>query len=271
MQRPMPGLWSGEYREPAYWAEMAHTLVSWADLRPGMNVLDVGSADGGTLFPALDRVGPYGYVTGIEIDEDWIAPLKTAFAERGVENSSSLLMDAERMTFPDASFDAAILGLVGLEGDYDFRSGKVLRGAPLLHEVSRVLKPGGRVYCSGWARQQDAEWMRELISGQLPGVSNLGFSAVTEDGFEQLLRAVGFEAASTCTQRRTYAFETAAEWMAGLRHVWDNELAEICTETDIRTAFEQAAAALLKQHISSEGLIDYERAAVFAVGTKPSC
>ena len=48
----MHDLWAGRYREPKYWRETAEALIAASDLAAGMRVLDVGSAGGGTLFPA---------------------------------------------------------------------------------------------------------------------------------------------------------------------------------------------------------------------------
>ena len=63
----MNELWNGTYREPAYWQDTAEALIALADLVPGMRVLDVGSAGGGTLFPALGEIGDTGSIVGIEL------------------------------------------------------------------------------------------------------------------------------------------------------------------------------------------------------------
>ena len=84
-------LWSGTYVEPAVWDETAKALIGLADLAEGMHILDVGSAGGGTLFPALERVGPTGSIVGIEVEEDWVEWLRKEIAKRGATNAENLL------------------------------------------------------------------------------------------------------------------------------------------------------------------------------------
>lgn len=66
----MSNLWGGTYKEPPVWDKIAQALIASADLREGMRVLDVGSAGGGTLFPALERLGDTGSIVGVEIEEE---------------------------------------------------------------------------------------------------------------------------------------------------------------------------------------------------------
>ena len=63
----MQDLWSGAYKEPAVWADVAEALISSADLQSGMRILDLGSANGETLFRVLARVGTSGSVVGTRL------------------------------------------------------------------------------------------------------------------------------------------------------------------------------------------------------------
>jgi len=141
-------LWSGTYVEPAVWDETARALLALADLRPGMRALDVGSAGGGTMFPALDRIGDAGSIVGIEVEKDWVEWLQKEIAERGIGNAENLLMNGQSMSFPDDAFDVVIMGMVGLDEDYDFETETIINEAPLMREVYRVLKPGHFLYNS---------------------------------------------------------------------------------------------------------------------------
>jgi len=265
----MTDLWSGTYRESAVWGEMARALISSADLRPGMRVLDVGSAGGGTLFPALERVGSAGSVVGIDVDEEWVGWLQEDIAKRGIRNAENVWMNGEAMTFPGGAFDAVVMGMVGLDEDYDFETGQVLRGAPLMNEVSRVLKPGGSLSCSGWLWQDDSEWMRELVRRRLPDCTKHGYCPATAEGYVDLLEAVGFEDVRVTPHEGRYTFEDSAEWLACLSHVWEDELAQIRADSDALRAFEQDVADVLAGSLDEERKLAYTRSAVLVSARNP--
>ena len=265
----MTDLWSGTYKEPAVWADVAEALISSAGLHAGMRVLDLGSANGETLFRALDRVGASGSVVGIEVEADWAEWLQKEIANREIPNAENHRMDGRSMTFADESFDAVILGMVGLDDDYDPDEETIIGGAPLLREVHRVLKPGGAVCCSGWLRQQDTEWMGELIRRYLPGCAKRGYFPMTEAGYTRLLGFAGFETIRTSAFERRYTFDDPTEWMACVEYVWEEELARIKADPGVLRAFERDAFELLAGHRDDDGKIAYMRPAILLSARKP--
>jgi len=265
----MRDLWGGTYREPAVWEETAQALIASADLREGMRVLDVGSAGGGTLFPALDRIGETGSILGIEIDEEWVEWLRDEISRRGIRNAESLLMNGQSMSFPDASFDAVIMGMVGLGEQYDFDAGRIIDDAPLMREVFRVLRPGHFLYNSNWLRQDDDEWMGDLIRLCFPSCAKCGYSPGTPEGYVDLIEAVGFEDVRVTPFEGKYTFEDPAEWVACVRHVWEEELEQIKADPDVLHAFERRASDLLASHFDEDGRLAYTRSAVLVSARKP--
>ena len=173
------------------------------------------------------------------------------------------------MTFADAAFDAVIMGMVGLDDDYDFGTGRVIDGAPLLREIFRVLKPGHCLYCSNWLRQEDSDWMRQLLKRHLPDCTRYGYFPGTEEGYALVLETVGFESVRVTPFEGQYTFEDPAEWLAGIRHVWKEELALIRADPKTLRAFESDALALLAGHRDKDGRIAYARSAVLVSGRKP--
>ena len=262
-------LWSGTYRKPAVWDETARALIDLADLRPGMRVLDVGSAGGGTMFPALDRIGETGSIVGIEVEADWVEWLGNEIARRGIRNAENLLMNGQSMSLPDDAFDAVIVGLVGLDEDYDFEAGRTIDGAPLLREVFRVLKPGCFVYNSNWLWQDDSEWMGELVRRRLPDCVKRGYFPGTRDGYVDLLESVGFEGVHVESFEGHYTFEDPAEWMACVGYCWEEELERIKKAPKVLETFEQDAVDLLAEQVNAEGRLDYSRSAILVSARKP--
>ena len=68
----MTDIWSRFAGEPEgesldYWEYFGTRLVERADIRNGVQVLDVGCGAGSSLFPAAVKVGMHGGVVGIDI------------------------------------------------------------------------------------------------------------------------------------------------------------------------------------------------------------
>jgi arsenite methyltransferase len=105
-------------------------------LQPGERVLDLGSGAGTDSLIAAQMVGPEGRVTGIDMTPPMLAKARAAAAELGVSNVEFVEGEAERLPFPDESFDVVVSnGVIDLIPDKD----------AVFAELYRVLVPGGRI------------------------------------------------------------------------------------------------------------------------------
>jgi len=105
-------------------------------LAPGERVLDLGSGAGTDSLVAAQMVGERGHVTGVDMTPEMLAKARTATAEMGAANVEFVESEAERLPFPDASFDVVISnGVIDLIPDKD----------AVFAELFRVLTPGGRL------------------------------------------------------------------------------------------------------------------------------
>ena len=85
---------------------------------------------------AAQMVGEQGHVTGIDMTQEMLAKAGAAAAEMGTTNVEFVEGEAERLPFPDASFDVVISnGVIDLIPDKD----------AVFAELFRVLAPGGRI------------------------------------------------------------------------------------------------------------------------------
>jgi arsenite methyltransferase len=105
-------------------------------LTPGERVLDLGSGAGTDSLIAGQMVGEQGHVTGIDMTQEMLAKARASAAEMGATNVEFVEGEAERLPFPDASFDVVISnGVIDLVPDKD----------AVFTELFRVLAPGGRI------------------------------------------------------------------------------------------------------------------------------
>jgi len=105
-------------------------------LQPGERVLDIGSGAGTDSLVAAQMVGPEGSVTGIDMTPEMLAKASTAAAQMDATNVEFIESEAEKLPFPDGSFDVVISnGVIDLIPDKD----------AVFSELHRVLAPGGRM------------------------------------------------------------------------------------------------------------------------------
>ncbi|MEU3397974.1 methyltransferase domain-containing protein [Streptomyces filamentosus] len=105
------------------------------ELRPGLDVLDVGCGPGTITADLAALVAP-GRVTGVDSAGDVLDKARATAAERGLENVTFAVADVHSLDFPDDSFDVV-------------HAHQVLQhvGDPVraLREMRRVCRPGGIV------------------------------------------------------------------------------------------------------------------------------
>jgi SAM-dependent methyltransferase len=105
-------------------------------LAPGERVLDLGSGAGTDSLIAAQMVGPGGHVTGIDMTPQMLGKARAAAAEMGLGNVEFVEGEAERLPFPDESFDVVVSnGVIDLIPDKD----------AVFAELNRVLVSGGRL------------------------------------------------------------------------------------------------------------------------------
>jgi arsenite methyltransferase len=103
---------------------------------PGDDVLDLGYGAGPDSLVAAQMVGQEGSVTGLDMTPEMVAKARASAADLGVENVEFVESEAERLPFPDGSFDVVISnGVIDLIPDKD----------AVFAELFRVLRPGGRL------------------------------------------------------------------------------------------------------------------------------
>jgi demethylmenaquinone methyltransferase/2-methoxy-6-polyprenyl-1,4-benzoquinol methylase len=113
--------------------------VRMLGLKPGQRVLDVCGGTGDLSILAARRVLPQGQVVLYDINRAMMITGRATGSHRETRRSIGYVQgDAEALAFPDASFDAAMVGF-GIRNLTRMEAG--------FREMYRVLRPGGRMLC----------------------------------------------------------------------------------------------------------------------------
>jgi ubiquinone/menaquinone biosynthesis C-methylase UbiE len=142
---------AAEY-EPLWQSQLAEAqalMLTQTAPCAGECVLDVATGTGLIALAAAARVGPAGSVIGIDISQRMVDTARMRALAAGVSNASFVRVDAEKPGFADAAFDAALCAL-----------GLMYLPEPLaaLRELSRVVKPGGRIGLAVWGERSRCGW-----------------------------------------------------------------------------------------------------------------
>ena len=120
------------------WSRLVgETFLDWLDVPNGLRWLDVGCGNGAFTEELIARCAP-DTVTAIDPSDDQLVYARTRL---GAKTANFQVGDAQKLPFPDGSFDVAIMALViSFVPDPD-------KGAI---EMARVVRPGGWVATYMW-------------------------------------------------------------------------------------------------------------------------
>jgi len=161
-------------------------LLALADLRPGERVLDVAAGTGIVTFAAAAQVGPTGTVFATDLSDEMVRLLRSAALARGIRNVRAERMDAQQLTLPDATYDAALCAL-----------GLMYVPDPLaaLREMHRALRPGGRAVNAVWGARARCGWAEifPIVDSRVASeVCPMFFQLGTGDALQFTMEMAGF-------------------------------------------------------------------------------
>ncbi|MEM3507320.1 MAG: arsenite methyltransferase [Candidatus Bathyarchaeia archaeon] len=159
-----------------------------ADLKEGEAVLDLGSGGGMDVFLAANKVGPKGYVIGVDMTEEMIKRARGTAKRFGYKNVEFMLGEIENLPLEDNSVDVIISNCV-----INLSPNKL----KTYQEAHRVLKPEGRIMISDL-----------VIEGKLPEGIRKNFEAwagciagaLEKNEYLDVIRKAGFKDVSIVSQ-----------------------------------------------------------------------
>jgi demethylmenaquinone methyltransferase/2-methoxy-6-polyprenyl-1,4-benzoquinol methylase len=122
--------------------------LSQTGLRPGQHALDVASGTGDLGAGLSRQVGPAGLAVLTDINWEMLSRGRDRLLDKGIAgNVAFVIANAERLPFPDRSFDCVTIGF-GLRNVTD--------KASALRSMRRVLRPGGQLLVLEFSQPQIA-------------------------------------------------------------------------------------------------------------------
>jgi SAM-dependent methyltransferase len=221
-------------------------VIELVEARPGMRVLDLACGPGNLSRRLAELVAPGGEVVGVDLAPGMLELARAA----AIPNATFEVMDIERLTFPDGSFDAAACGH-GLQFAAD------LPGA--LREARRVLRPRGRLVASvplgAGQGQGQGPWalVDEVVDRWLPpapeAVDQKPTRAVVGDAeaFEAAALGAGFQSAHVEVIEELVRWESAEHLVSMLTSWWDTAVRLETVDSDRRQALVSEAVEALRR------------------------
>lgn len=163
-------------------------LLGAASPRAGERVLDVATGPGEPALSIGPLVGAKGSVVGIDLSERMVELARQN--AKGRDNVEFRVMDAEKLEFPDASFDLAVC-----------RFGLQIVTDPdrAIQEMRRVLRPGGRMAATVWGPGERVPAIDVIVAPMLEfaepdetGYIPTPYEMGGEDELVEILRKAGF-------------------------------------------------------------------------------
>jgi ubiquinone/menaquinone biosynthesis C-methylase UbiE len=178
------------FYEPLWQSQLACAqteVIARAAPALGERVLDVACGTGLVAFDVAQAVGPGGAVLGIDLSAQMIAAAQRRALELNASNAAFLRMDAELLDLPNDSFDVALCAL-----------GLMYMPSPerALHEMRRVLRPGGRLALAVWGARSHCGWsaLFPIVDAEVTSeVCPLFFRLGEQDALVRLCADADFE------------------------------------------------------------------------------
>lgn len=186
----------GRYSEP-----LAAQLVALAGVSEGQQALDVGCGPGALTAELVQRLGA-GAVSAIDPSESFVEAVRSRFPAVDVHRAA-----AERLPFPDDTFDAALAQLV-VHFMKDPLAG--------LREMARVTRRGGLVAACVWDHAGGtgplAVFWRAALELDPQAHDESGLAGAREGHLAELCAAAGLQQIASTVLTVRARFASFDEW-----------------------------------------------------------
>lgn len=166
--------------------------VSLANVKEGETVLDLGAGAGIDVFLAANKVGPRGFVIGVDMTEEMVKKANKIAKKADYKNVEFRVGEIENLPIKDNSVDLIISNCV-----INLSSDKL----KTYQEAYRVLKSGGRVLISDLVTEEE---LPEEIRKNLNAWAECIAGALEKKEYLSVIKKAGFKDINIVSQETFY-------------------------------------------------------------------
>jgi SAM-dependent methyltransferase len=246
---------------PALFAAWAPKVCVAAQLSPGDTVLDLACGTGALAREALSFVGERGRVSGLDLNSGMLEVARRSCRQVDWHQGA-----AESMPFPDDSFDA-VVSQFGLMFFGDRQAS--------LHEVLRVLKPGGHFAIAVWdtlprnpAYATEVSVVRGIAGDQAADPIRAPFQLGDAELLRGVFRQAGVPAVEVATLQDTGRFPSVRAMIEADLRGWLPVVGVILSEGEMDAILAECQRQLA-EYVRSDGTVAFPTSAHIAYGRVP--
>jgi enediyne biosynthesis protein CalE5 len=242
-------------------------LLDMAGILQGHLILDVGTGIGEPAITAGRRAGSAGYVVATDQSPQMLAIAQKRADALGLKNLEFRVMDAERIDFPEGSFDSILsrFSLMFLPGLFTF-----------LAKIRRMLAPGGKFAASVWGTAPQVpmasiafDLAREMFHVPPPPAEAPSLFCLAGGILERALSHSGFTDVHAEELTCTLMLPSAKALVQFLRDVNVPLVSMLANQTDEQQAgYWHALETAAQTYATTDGSIQLPNAVICVVGQR---
>lgn len=246
---------------PALFQPWAPRVATAAKLQPGQRVLDIACGTGVLAREVALRVGPRGYVAGLDPD-----PGMLTVARRLAPDIDWQAGTAESLPFPDHSFDVVVsqFGLMFFTDRHQ-----------ALHEMLRVLVPGGQVAIAVWdsldntpAYAAEVAMLDRIAGPQAANALQAPFVLGDTGVLTGLFDHIGYQALTLSTESDLARFPSVRAMVEADIRGWLPIMGVILPEAQIAQLLGEAEQ-VFAPYTGEDGTVTFDSPAHIVTATRP--
>lgn len=150
-------------------------IVAACELKPGMDIADVGAGTGLFTRPFAAKVAPGGKVYAVEIAKNFVEYIEHSCRRQGIGNVVGVLSTATSAELPPASVD--VVFLCDTYHHFD-------QPEKMLASIHRALRPGGRLVVVDYKKEEGVS--PKWIFGHVRADKKTAAGEIVAAGFKQI-------------------------------------------------------------------------------------